>query len=310
MSQLPEGLIVRRPVPADAQATLELMVACDVAEFGEPDSSLEDLVDEWADINLEQDAWLVYTADNQLVGYAAVFGGARFSFDVYTLPLPDKVDLNIYLLQQCESRARAQLADMPATGSVTAMTIMSHTNTAGRQAAEAAGFTPHNYHCRMQIELDAPPPAPAWPEGTTLRTIVPGQDDRRVYDFIQAVFDWPGRVPHPFEQWHDFMMRPDHFQRDLWFLLFHQDELIGAALCFDYPQHGWVRQLGVALEWRRQGIGSALLQHVFGVFYRRGHTRVALGVNSANPQAFQFYERVGMQRARQYDEYHKTLILA
>jgi len=79
-------------------------------------------------------------------------------------------------------------------------------------------------------------------------------------------------------------------------------------LCYDYPQHGWVRQLSVTQPWRRQGLGSALLRHSFGVFYRRGHKQVALGVSSQNPNAYSLYEGVGMRRVRQYDEYEKSLL--
>lgn len=305
--QLPQNLTLRHPALEDAQAVLDLMVACDIEEYGEPDSSLEDLLDEWSDIDLEQDAWLVYSPEGQLVGYAVVSGDTRLFFGFFTRPVPERVDLNGFLLAACETRAHARLAGHPAAGSAVAITIIPHVNQAGTQAAEAAGFAPHHYHFRMQIDLDAPPPDPAWPQGVTLRTILPGQDDQQVYDFIQAAFERPGRVPPTFEQWRGFMMRPDHFVPDLWFLVFHGEELVGASLCFDYPQHGWVRQLGVAAGWRKQGLGAALLQHTFAVFYRRGHRQVALGVDSENLRAVHFYEGVGMQCVRQYNEYHKIL---
>jgi ribosomal protein S18 acetylase RimI-like enzyme len=50
-----------------------------------------------------------------------------------------------------------------------------------------------------------------------------------------------------------------------------------------------------------------LLRHVFGEFYRRGRPRIALGVEATNAQAYSLYEKVGMQRVRQYDEYRKAL---
>ena len=63
-------------------------------------------------------------------------------------------------------------------------------------------------------------------------------------------------------------------------------------------------------SWQRQGIGASLLQHVFGVFFRRHHSRVSLVVDSDNPNAHAFYERVGMTVARQHHEYRKVLTLA
>ena len=43
------------------------------------------------------------------------------------------------------------------------------------------------------------------------------------------------------------MMRPDHYHPELWYLLELQGEIIGAALCFTYPETGWLRQMGVGL---------------------------------------------------------------
>ena len=93
----------------------------------------------------------------------------------------------------------------------------------------------------------------------------------------------------------------------IWFLLFDGEDLIGVALCYDYADYGWVRQLGVAPSRRRQGLGSALLQYAFRVFFERGHRKVALGVDSERPTAQALYENVGMECVRRYDEYQKPL---
>lgn len=302
-----KSLTFRPPTLDDAQATLDLMIACDIAEYGEPDSSLEDLLDQWDDIDLQQDAWLAFTPDNCLVGYACVSGGITFFFDLYTRPSPEQVDLNVHLLSLCEARAIEQSKASGRTSDPVARIIFPHVNQAGRQAVDAVGFTPRLYHFRMQIELDAPPPPSAFPPGVTLRTVIPGQDDRMLHEFIQTAFDRPGRTPQSFEGWRAFMMRSDHFIPELWFLAFHGDELVGAILCYDYDPLGWVRQLGVAENWRRQGLGAALLRHAFDVFYQRGRTRVALGVESDNQHAIHFYEGIGMHCVRQFDEYEKTL---
>ncbi len=302
-----QDLTMRPAAVDDAQMVFELIIACDMADYGELDSSLDDLQYEWAQIDLEQDSWLFFTPDEQLAGYAAVFKDkAGFSFDFYTHPAYDGEELRDHLLARCEARARAQMTDSEESDAV-AKSIIAAGNTAGRQALAGAGFAPGKYYFQMQIVSDSLPPAPVWPEGCTLRTIVPKQDDQLVYDFIQAAFERPGRAAPSFEDWRDYMMRADHFESDLWFLLFAGDELIGAALCFAYPEYGWVRQLGTARSWRRQGVGSALLQHAFRIFFERGQQTVALGVDSDNPKALSFYENVGMSCVRQYDEYHKTL---
>ena len=302
-----QELIMRPPTEVDAQAVVDLMIACDIAEYGEPDSSLDDLQYEWTLIDLDQDAWLAFAPDKQLVGYAALFkDGTDFSFDFYTHPTFAGDDLQRYFLAQGEARATAQLVEAQESGG-DVTTIISQVNTTARQVLEQSRFEPQTYHFRMQIESNTLPAAPVWPDGYMLRTIVPGQDDQLVYDFIQSAFEQPGRVPPSFESWREYMMRADHFVSELWFLLFDQEELIGAALCYDYSEFGWVRQLGVASSRRGQGVGSALLQHVFRVFFERGHKKVALGVDSTRPQAQSLYENVGMACVRRYDEYHKVL---
>ncbi|MGB0387557.1 MAG: GNAT family N-acetyltransferase [Ardenticatenaceae bacterium] len=103
------------------------------------------------------------------------------------------------------------------------------------------------------------------------------------------------------------MMRPNIFDPGLWFLALAGEELIGACLCFAYTEEGWVRQLGVTPKWQRKGIGSALLRHAFGEFKKRGFDKVGLAVEADNLNAYTLYQKVGMKRIRQYDEYKKQI---
>ncbi|MBN2499667.1 MAG: GNAT family N-acetyltransferase [Anaerolineales bacterium] len=299
---------LHHPTNDDLQAVFDLVVACDIAELGEPDTDLEDIQGGWEDIDLSQDAWLVSDAAGTLIGYAAVFSRFdRFTFDTYAHPDHATVELHRGLFDLCEQRARQRLqTENLDKGQVTLYT--SHTNHDLNQIVEAAGFYLKKYHYQLEIELDAPPSAPTWPEGSELRNFIPGQDERATFDFIQTAFDRPGRTPPSYEDWHSFMVGHPLFNPDLWFLLYAGESIIGAALCFDYAQSGWVRQLGVLPTHQRQGIGAALLQHVFGVFFQRGKPRIGLAVESENPNAIAFYERVGMKPLHQYNEYQKELL--
>ncbi|MBG7609742.1 MAG: GNAT family N-acetyltransferase [Anaerolineae bacterium] len=303
-----ENLTMRHPSVDDAPATLDLMIACDIAEYGEPDSSLEDLLHDWSLVELNQDAWLILTLDRQLIGYGAVFtDDDAYSFDFYTYPDYEDGKLQADLLAQCEARIYDDLAVDQGKGEGKTTSIISQVNTANRHVLERAGYLPQKYYFRMQIDLEDMPTSAVWPADCALRPMVAKQDDAIVYNFIQAAFDQPGRTAPTFERWRDFMMRPDHFERDLWFLLFHQQELIGAALCYDYEEFGWVRQLGVAPKWRRKGVGSSLLQHSFQVFFQQGHKSIALAVDSERPKAQSLYENVGMTCVRRHDEYTKIM---
>jgi ribosomal protein S18 acetylase RimI-like enzyme len=114
-------------------------------------------------------------------------------------------------------------------------------------------------------------------------------------------------MPQGLKSWQEAMMRPDIFEPDLWFLAVAEGEIVGACLSFEYPEEGWVRQLAVSERWQRQGLGSALLRHAFGVFYLRGQNRVGLTVASDNAGAHAFYQNVGMECVRQYDEYNRIV---
>ncbi len=70
------------------------------------------------------------------------------------------------------------------------------------------------------------------------------------------------------------MIGSGQFDPNLWYLLIHDGSIIGAALCYDYDDLGWIRQLGVAPAWRRRGLGTSLLQHSFREFYKRNRARI------------------------------------
>lgn len=304
---LDQGYTVRQPALNDATAAAGLINECEIADYGEPDLTEEELRAEWAETDLN-DVLLVFGANGSLAGLAAVNGNPeRFNYDVYAAPNCPDDGLFRTLLGLCDELACRKLAKAPAAGETLAVTYIAHVNERDRGAIEAAGFRAVRYHFRMQIDLDGPPAAVDWPAGYTLRNFVAGQDDGATHRLIEAAFSRPDRSPHSLEDWRDFMMRPDHFRPDLWYLLFDGEELVGCALCFDYSQFGWVRQLAVIETRRRKGLGSALLRHIFGEFYRRGQPRIALGVEATNARAYSLYEKIGMRRVRQYDEFQKTL---
>ena len=63
-----DGLLISHPSLDDAQSTVDLMITCDIAEYGEPDSGLGSVVEDWSDIDLDQDVWLANNPKKQLVG--------------------------------------------------------------------------------------------------------------------------------------------------------------------------------------------------------------------------------------------------
>jgi len=305
-----EDLAIRNPTLDDAQRTLDLMIRCDVSEYGEPDADIQDLLFDWSQIDLTRDAWLALTPDGGVAGYGAVLPWfSDLQYDFYVDPSWESLNLGQALLARCDDRGFFLAEESEGDGVMLAKTYIANVNQRDREIVKGAGFHLKRYIFQMRIELDSTPSEPRWPPGISVRTAVPNQDDRTIYELIQSAFDQPGRTPPSFEEWKAFLMRSDIFEAGLWFLGVADEQVVGACLCFKYPGQGWVRQLGVADAYRRRGLGTALLLHAFVEFSKRGISEVGLTVDSDNPRAFTFYQRVGMKRVRQYDEYEKPLKL-
>ncbi|MCK4726979.1 MAG: hypothetical protein KAT29_14305, partial [Anaerolineales bacterium] len=123
------NLTFARPSLSDAAAVLDLMIAVDIAEYGEPDSELEDLLQEWQEIDLSQDVWLVYDHQNRVVGYGKVAVlDEGFQMDFYVHPQSSPGELRDEIITRCEKRVQElqhSKGDQPA---VDLNTIVSQAN--------------------------------------------------------------------------------------------------------------------------------------------------------------------------------------
>lgn len=303
-----EALMFRHPTMDDAQLVFELLVRCDISEYGEPDTDLEDIIHDWGQIDLTEDAWIALTPTGKYVGYAAVLPwGQDLRFDFHVDAKWKGITLGQDLLTRCEARAQTLATKKALADEMVGRTYIAHVNEQDRDLVVKASFQPGRYIFQMEARLDKPLPEVRWPDGVDVRTAVPGQDDYQLYELIQDAFEQPGRVRPTFESWKTSMLRADIFEPDLWFVAEADQQMVGACLCFAYPSTGWVRQLGVREAWRRKGIGAALLSHAFGRFRARDFLKVGLTVESKRPDAFRFYQTVGMRQVRQYDEYYKPI---
>lgn len=177
----------------------------------------------------------------------------------------------------------------------------------------ARGYTRERSSFEMLIELEDEAPAePAWPAGIEVSTYR-DEDEQAVYETDHEAFrdDWFHRREPP-EVWRDLHRRARGFDPALWFLAWDGDEL--AAILLAYSERmgdtglGWIGTLGVRKQWRRRGLGEALLRHAFGALHARGLRRVGLGVDAQNPTgATRLYERVGMRVSARSETWEKEL---
>ncbi|HZT45198.1 MAG TPA: GNAT family N-acetyltransferase [Gaiellaceae bacterium] len=167
------------------------------------------------------------------------------------------------------------------------------------------GFEPIRTFFRMVIDLVAEPAQPEWPEGFTVVSAEQG-DEHELYEVLEDAFvDHWGHASRTYEEW----LATHEIEHELSFLVRTGDATAAGALCRrELFGMGWVDVLGTRREFRRLGLGEALLRHAFRELYRRGARRVGLGVDSENTTgATRLYERVGMRVAAASDVYAKKL---
>lgn len=307
---LQPGYVVRAPRSEEVQAVADLIIAADLVEYGQADYSVEELAADWRELDLQRDAWVVVAPDGAPAGYGSVWdrGRVRLDADVYVHPEQTGRGIGTHLVRLTEVRAREFVPLAPPDARVVLNNYINDANDAASNLLRGEGYLPVRYFLRMLIDLDAPPPAPAWPTGITVRAWTTDEDGRRFYAASEeAMRDHWGHVPLSFEEWSE-KSTAEHFDSGLWFLALDGDEPAGVAICRYYLEMGWVRTLAVRRPWRQRGLGSALLRHAFGEFYRRGKRQVGLGVDAASPTgATRLYEQAGMRVSAQYATFEKEL---
>ena len=293
----------RAPRRDEAQAVTDLVIACDVHDLGAPDFELDDLLTDWnmPGFDLERDAVAV-EVDGALAAYASFIRNDYV--DVYVSPEHRDLGLGAKLLDWAERRAVERAGPGVLLGQV-----VTSTNEGARKLLEDRGYRPVRTYWRMSMPLEERPPPPAWPEGVLVRTFDQERDTRAVFALVQDAFaDNERHTAESFEEWQAFMIDREAFEPGLWFIAESKGEIVGCILCPSYEDEGWVRQLAVSRDWRRRGLGTALLRQAMSEFSRRGRRELGLVVDSWNRTgAKDLYERAGMTVAREHVRYEKTL---
>jgi mycothiol synthase len=294
---------IRAPRQDEAQAVTDLVIACDIHDLGAPDFELDDLLTDWnmPGFDLSRDA-VVVEEDGALAAYTVFIRNDYV--DVYVSPARRDLGLGAKLLDWAERRA----VERAGAGAVLGQVVNS-TNDGARRLLEDRGYRPVRTYWRMSMPLDERPPPPAWPEGVLVRTFDQERDTRAVFALVQDAFaDNERHTAESFEEWQAFMIDREAFEPGLWFIAESKGEIVGCVLCPNYEDEGWVRQLAVSRDWRRRGLGTALLRQAMSEFSRRGRREIGLVVDSWNRTgAKDLYERAGMTVAREHVRYEKTL---
>jgi mycothiol synthase len=310
-----EVITIRPPTLDDLETVARLIAACDEELTGESDLEHERATvrSDWQseEVDLAEDVWLAADAAGEIVGYEIVYelgSSEAAACDGYVHPAHVGRGIGTRLLRlalERVARERARRSDAPPR---LRATIYSHEERT-HELLRAERFAVVRHHWQMRIALGEAPAPPNWPEGIVVRPMRPGVDEHAVYEAVEEAFgDHWGHTPRSFAEWRQLMIEHDDFDPALWQVAWDGERVAGAALCTYRYGIGWIRNLGVRRPYRRRGLGMALLQHAFGMFYRLGTREVGLGVDAGSPTgATRLYERAGMQVERRADTYERTV---
>ncbi len=288
MTPLPGIGDLRPATNADLEAVAAAVVASQRANGVDVViATEEDFAGSWSrpSMDLATDTRVVEDETGRVVAYADYFGGYSF-IDVH----PDARGRGIGSALAAWSEQRARQDDQAQVGQT-----IPNTATAARRLLQARGYVKRWDTWALAYPLSGAPPSPRPIEGIDIRTIVRPDDDRDVYDVIEAAFStWDDRDdPMTFKDW-----RASHLDRatdlDLVLLAVEGERVVGASLGTVEEGDGWVDQLAVAPDAWGRGIGGALLMASFGRFHDRGLATARL-MTESRTGALDLYLHVGME---------------
>lgn len=294
----------------DAEAVAAVIAATQLADTGRPETTAEEVLDDWQSIDLAEEAAVVIAPDGRVVANVDILNRSYVSVSVYGYVHPEYRGRGIgrALVEWGENWARDHMERAPDDARIIVQHYLHASNTAARELLESLGYTSVRGVYTMEIDLPEPPPAPEWPNGVTVRTFVPGQDEQVTYETVEEAFrDHWGRPKNTFERFLT-MTRAASFDPQLWFLAVDRDEVVGVSLCKIAADQGIVESVGTRRPWRGRGLGLAILRHGFSVFYQRGVHNAWLSVDSESTTgAPRLYHRAGMHVTGTYIIHQKEL---
>jgi ribosomal protein S18 acetylase RimI-like enzyme len=325
ITTLPKDFYMRPASMADIPITVDLFNTCSQHYLGVRDFNIEFTTTDWSTPKFkpEDDIRLVFSPREKLVGYIEVWTVSNPPIRPWiwgrTHPEYERQGIGTALMLWAEERSRQEIQRCPSDARVIMHVSTPDKIESAKYLFEKLDMRLFRHGFRMQIDMKEPPPKAVWPAGITVRNPVDKESE------IEAIFraekeafqDHFGYVDVPYEEGladfkHWFLEEEGYDDDSLWFLALDGGEIAGLCLCRKQDLEdlacGYVNSLAVRRPWRKRGIGLALLQQAFGEYYRRGFSKVALGVDGENlTGALRLYKKAGMKIHRQYDRYEKVL---
>jgi len=304
---------IRPALRGDLPEIVEVLIACDIAESGEPDSSIDDLAADWSMEGFDpaRDTWVGVTPSGDLVGYA--YAGdqlqtGEIEADLWVHPEHQEPGLASRLLKLAERRA-AELTLERGYDAPSLNVYCGSLNRGKRELLQRHDYELTHTVYRMTIDLAPSTVALPTPEGMTIKPLRANADEQALYEAVrEACSDHFRPSNETFSAWRTRVLGHPDADPSLSWLAWEHDAAVGAVIAYDHGDLGWIRVLGVRQPWRRRGLGSALLSGALAELARRGRRRVDLGVDAEGAtRPLRLYERAGMRPISSYELYVKRL---
>jgi ribosomal protein S18 acetylase RimI-like enzyme len=171
----------------------------------------------------------------------------------------------------------------------------------GYEASERRGF-------ELVYDLGIEPGSPALPPGFEMLSLTPALTDRYI-DLHRAAWARPQRPSTYDRAQHDIVTAMPDFRYDLVPIVAAPDGTL-AAYCISWwdPRSSSVEiePLGTHPDFRRLGLGRAIVHEVFRRSHALGAKYVLVWGSTANPEAEALYLSAGMRRRRLIRDYRMT----
>lgn len=292
---------LRPPTQSDDEAVLAVLVARDVADFGAPDYTLEDLRDEWraSDFDLSADAVVAENADGRLVGYTICHRPGTLAA---VAPDAEGQGVGAQLLAWSERHDRER-------GLRRHSQWVAHSNASARELLTAAGYQYVRSYWRLTRDLAAQAPdTPSAP--FALRALDVERDAVALHELDAASFSANADYrPESLTAFREEHLEAHDLVPELSLVAEDGGQVVGFMLANRWVDEaaGYVDVLAVHPDHQRRGLGSAMLLTAFALFAAAGLREAQLGVASDNPRALRLYERVGMVQRFQADIYERPV---
>jgi mycothiol synthase len=309
----------------DLPALVKLINEADAYDKLERATTLEEMEHEthWPHYHPETDCFLAWS-NGDLVGYADFFlckaeAGAENTFYSWGIVHPEwrRQGLGSRLLETIYERAVERLVEIE-RGTVH-FQCSGHDVEQDRMALfEGFGLEPVRYFVNLARNINNGLPQVEVPEGFRLRTFDLERDLEAVWQVDNLAFrDHWGFAGFPLDEFQHWVSQP-HFRPELWILAEEEatGQVVGIGLNQIDPdwiaqtgrQEGYVNTLGVLREYRKQGLGTALLVQSMHVLREAGMQKVHLHADAENlTGAVRLYERVDFGLRKTNIAYRKVM---